>query len=203
MNRSKAINFQPFMLETRPPLTTIPIMDQLVEIGERSNQKWSMTDRLFFAIRKINPIFVTSSQIPSKFDYTILQMPTQLIASLKETLLFLAFSYYLREYQDKVGQMKFYPVAMKNMIPIVNYLKDRVHNNFDTTLEQAYRQNVVHTLFASDAFDLLSGMIATTRLDLIQRTRICPELLNVLNKMSFILIYAPNRPSILSWKNQS
>jgi hypothetical protein len=190
------------MMDTRPPLSIIPVVNQLVKIGEQANQKWSMDDRIYFAIRKINPVFVTNNYVASKSDYTILQIQTQLIATLPETLLFLAFSYYTREYQDKVGLMRFYPVAVKNMTPIVTYLKDRVHNNFETTLDQAYRMNVVSSMTASEAFDLLAGMLATTRAELIQRTRICPDLLNVLNKMSFLIIYGPSRPTIFSWKRQ-
>uniref|UniRef100_A0A2V0RIH2 VP11 n=1 Tax=viral metagenome TaxID=1070528 RepID=A0A2V0RIH2_9ZZZZ len=202
MNWSKSINFQPFMMDTRPPLDMIPVTNQLVRLGQQANQRWEMNDRLFFAIKKMNPVFVTGNHIATKYDYTILQIQTQLIATLPETLLFLAFSYYIREYQDKVGLMRYYPVAVKNMIPILTYLKNHVHNNYDTTLNQAYRMNVVNSMTATEAFDLLSGMLATTRNELIQRTRFCPELLNVLNKMSFMMIFGPGRPALFTWKRQ-
>jgi len=180
----------------------ISVVNQLVRMGEHSNQKWAMNDRLFYAIKKINPVFINDNRIASKSDYTILQMQTHMIATLPETLLFLVFAYYVREYQDNVGLMKYYPVAAKNMIPVVTYLKDNVDNNYDTTLNQAYRMMVVNAMSALEAFDLIAEMLSIGRTELIQRSRICPELLNVFNKMSFLMMSGSDRPVIFTWKRQ-
>ncbi|AKC01930.1 VP11 [Eriocheir sinensis reovirus] len=202
MDRSKSINFQSFMMNTRPPTDMISVSNAMIRMGDRANQKWAIDDRLYFAIRKMNPVFVHDNQIPTKYDYSILQIQTRLIATLRETLLFLVFSYYLREYQDKNGVVSFYPVAMKDMRPIVNELKRRVNNSYDMTLNMAYRTSVVNAVSAPDAFDSLAAMLAVTSAELQKTARLCPELLNVFGKMSFIIVSGPERPSIISWKRQ-
>jgi hypothetical protein len=123
-----------------------------------------------------------------------------LIADLAETLLFLTFSYYLRQYQDKLGTFRFYPVAVKDMNPILDLIKRRVTNEYETTINMSYRITVVNSLSASDAFNMLAGMLAINRDELMKRARICPELLNVLNQMSFLINYTYPRLPVLSWK---
>ncbi len=203
MNWSKSINFQPFMLNTRPPTDMISVTNQLVRMGDRANQKWGMDDRLYFSIKKINPVFIQNNMIPTKYDYSIFQMPTNLIATLRETLLFLAFSYYMREYQDKNGVVSFYPIAVKDMRPMITHLKARVSNSYEMTLNMAYRTTVVNSASAPAAFDSLAEILAITSAELLKGARMCPELLNVLSKMSFVIVSGPERHTIISWKRQS